>query len=262
MARHADWPSRFEGHDFPQSIPDPDDVLAGAPAPWAALPTDERTGIDLATVRRRLEQAGRVGALTTYPEPAQVTTQVIDGVEEPFSGQSAVLVALFEEAGSTHVVLTRRSFELRFHSGEIALPGGRRDPGESPIDTALREAREEVGIAEGSVQYVGWLSPLMTLASGSSISPIVGRLAERPELVIDQAEVDRAFTVSLDELLADGAYLQERWRREFSPFGSDPDGFFPIYFYRVPGDLIWGATARVLTELLCLATGVGWADPQ
>ena len=262
MARHADWPSRFDAHDYPQSIPDPDDVLAGAPAPWAALAHESRTGIDLATIQRRLELAGRNGAVAAYPEVSEVRTRVIDGVEEPFSGQSAVLVALFEEAGSTHVVLTRRSFELRFHSGEIALPGGRSDPGESPVDTALREAREEVGIDEGSVQYMGWLSPLMTVASGSSISPIVGRLAQRPELVIDQAEVDRAFTVSLDELLADGAYLQERWRREHSPYGSDADGYFPIHFYRVPGDLIWGATARVLTELLCLATGVGWADPQ
>jgi 8-oxo-dGTP pyrophosphatase MutT (NUDIX family) len=185
---------------------------------------------------------------------------VLDGVEEPFSGRSAVLVALFEEDGSTHVVLTRRSFALRFHRGEIALPGGRSEPGESPVATALREAREEVGIGESSVDYVGWLSPLMTLASGSSISPIVGRLARRPDLAIDQAEVDRAFTVSLDELLADGAFLEERWRRDRSPFGSDEDGYFPIFFYRVPGDLIWGATARVLTELLCIVTGVGWLD--
>ena len=151
MARHTDWPSRFDGHDYPQSIPDPDDVQAGAPAPWATLSLDSRTGSDLATIQRRLELAGRAVAVTSYPEPSQVTTQVIDGVEEPFSGQSAVLVALFEEAGSTHVVLTRRSLALRFHSGEIALPGGRRDPGESPIDTALREAREEVGIDESSV---------------------------------------------------------------------------------------------------------------
>ena len=262
MARQANWPSRFEDHDYPQSIPDPDDVLAGPAAPWAALHRAARTGIDLATIEQRFDEAGRRGAVDAYPPAAQVQTRVLDGVEEPFSGRSAVLVALFEEEGTTHVVLTRRSFALRFHRGEIALPGGRSDPGETPAVTALREAREEVGINEASVEYFGWLSPLMTLASGSSISPRVGRLAQRPELVIDQAEVDRAFTVSFDDLLADGAYLEERWRREHPPYGSDDDGYFPIYFYRVPGDLIWGATARILTELLCIVTGVGWAVAQ
>ncbi len=79
-------------------------------------------------------------------------------------------------------------------------------------------------------------------------------------MVIDPGEVDRAFTVSLAELAGDGAFLEERWRRNVSRPGSDEDGFFPIYFFRVPGDLIWGATARVLTELLCIATGVAWPD--
>ena len=262
MARHAHWPSRFDGHEYPQVIPDPDDVRAGAVSPWSSLGIEKRTGIDMATVERRFIDAGRRAVLDTYPSPNEEQTRVLDGVDEPFSGLSAVLVALFEEHGTTHVVLTRRSFTLRFHRGEIALPGGRRDDGETPVMTALREAREEVGIEESSVDYLGWLSPLVTVASGSSITPIVGRLARRPELAIDQAEVDRAFTVALDDLLADGVFLEERWRRDASPHESDEDGYFPINFFRVPGDLIWGATARVLTELLCIVTGVGWPGVQ
>jgi hypothetical protein len=61
-------------------------------------------------------------------------------------------------------------------------------------------------------------------------------------------------------LLADGAFLAERWRRASPRPGADKDGYFPIYFYAVPGDVIWGATARVLTELLCVLTGVAWPD--
>jgi 8-oxo-dGTP pyrophosphatase MutT (NUDIX family) len=171
-------------------------------------------------------------------------------------------VALFEEDGETHVVLTRRSFSLREHRGEIALPGGRSDDGETPVATALREAREEVGIEEASVRVAGWLSPLVTLAFGSAIWPVIGFLERRPVMVIDPSEVERAFTASLAELLADDAFLEERWRRELARPGADADGFFPIYFFRVPGDLVWGATARVLTELLCVVTGVEWPEAK
>ena len=168
----------------------------------------------------------------------------------------------FEEEGETHLVLTRRSFSMREHRGEIALPGGRSDPDETPIATALREAREEVGINETAVRVVGWLSPLVTLALGSAIWPVIGFLKERPVMVTDPAEVDRAFTVPLAELLDDGTFLEERWRREQLRPGADSDGYFPIYFYRVPGDLIWGATARVVTELLCVVTGVEWPEAK
>ena len=173
---------------------------------------------------------------------------------------SAVLVALFEEDGETHVILTRRSALLRQHRGEIALPGGTSEPGESPIATALREAREEVGIDESRVDAVGWLSPIVTFASGSAIWPVVGLLDARPSLVIDPREVDRAFSVTLADLMREGAFVEERWRRDLMLPGADAEGYFSIYFYRVPGDVVWGATARVLTELLCIVAGVDWPD--
>jgi 8-oxo-dGTP pyrophosphatase MutT (NUDIX family) len=187
---------------------------------------------------------------------------VADARRTPVIHRSAVLLALFEDVGETHLVLTRRSMHLRSHRGEVALPGGRSDSGEDPVATALREAREEVGIAEESVTPVGWLSPIVTFASGSAIWPVVGLLESPPVLVVDPTEVDRAFAVSLTDLLADGAYLQERWRRTQTRPGADVDGYFPISFFAVPGDVVWGATARVLTELLCLVTGVAWPDAQ
>ena len=81
-------------------------------------------------------------------------------------------------------------------------------------------------------------------------------------MVTDPSEVDRAFTVSLAELLAEGTFLEERWRRPVAWLEPDAEGYFSIYFYRVPGDLIWGATARVLTELLSVVTGVEWPDSK
>jgi 8-oxo-dGTP pyrophosphatase MutT (NUDIX family) len=261
MAPDDARPARFEGHEYPQILPEPDDIQTGAKAPWSGLSLTERTGLTLGLVESRLKDALRHFDNSAIPGDPSLM-DIAGGTGQPIVRRSAVLVALFDEAGETQLVLTRRSFSMREHRGEIALPGGRSDAGETPIDTALREAREEVGIAETSVRSVGWLSPIVTLALGSAIWPVVGFLEHRPAFVTDPSEVDRAFTVSLAELLAEGAFLEERWRRELARPGADADGYFPIYFFRVPGDLIWGATARVVTELLCVVTGVEWPEAK
>jgi len=260
MTRSGEWPTRFVDHEYPQVIPEPDDIRSGGPAPWAQLELTKRTGLSLSAVLDCLRDRGRTYDVSTMPTSPIDLEGVTQANRELITRKSAVLVALFEEAGETHVVLTRRSFALRSHRGEIAFPGGRSDIDEAPIDTALREAHEEVGLEPTLVTPVGWLNPIVTFASGSAIWPVIGVLAERPTLNADPAEVERAFTTSLSSLLEEGAFLEERWRREHRGSGGDTDGYFPIYFYRVPGDVIWGATARVLTELLCCATGVEWPD--
>src|ERR1700722_5914571 len=261
MAPDGTRPARFEGHEYPQTLPEPDDIQAGAQAPWSSLPVSQRSNLTLELVESRLKEAQR--HVDNSVLPADLEGFTISSLEaQPIAQRSAVLVALFEEDGETHLVLTRRSFSMREHRGEIALPGGRSDAEETPTETALREAREEVGINEASVRVVGWLSPIVTLALGSAIWPVIGFLNERPEMVTDPAEVDRAFTVSLADLLMEGTFLEERWRRATPRPGADEDGYFPIYFYRVPGDLIWGATARVVTELLCVVTGVEWPEAK
>jgi 8-oxo-dGTP pyrophosphatase MutT (NUDIX family) len=242
----------FPGHRFPQVLPAPDEVRPGGAAPWSHLDPAQRRGLTLARVQEALAAAGRVG---TPPDAPRELEGAADDERRRIERLSAVLVALFEEAGEVHVVLTRRSFDLAHHRGEVALPGGRAEEGESPLATAVREAEEEVGLAPDEVTEIGWLSPIATFASGSAIWPVVVRLARRPDLVPDPREVDRAFTVSLADLLAEGAFAEERWRRGARP-GADEEGFVSLLFFRVPDDLIWGATARVLTELLCLVVGV------
>lgn len=263
MAPDDARPARFEGHEYPQTLPEPDDIQAGDMAPWSALSLARRSNLTLELVESQLKVSQRhVENSILSGDPQDLTVTDRDG--RPITQRSAVLVALFEEDGETQLVLTRRAFSMREHRGEIALPGGRSEGDETPTATALREAREEVGIEESSVCVIGWLSPLVTLALGSAIWPVVGVLEERPLMVTDPGEVDRAFTVSLADLLAEGTFLEERWRRHVTRPGADGDGdgYFPIYFYRVPGDLIWGATARVLTELLCVVTGVEWPEAK
>jgi 8-oxo-dGTP pyrophosphatase MutT (NUDIX family) len=167
---------------------------------------------------------------------------------------SAVLVAAFEEDGEARVVLTRRAGTLSRHRGEVAFPGGRLDPGEPALAAALREAHEEVGLVPEVVQPRFWLRPIVTFASGSIIRPFVGTLEGRPRLEPAPGEVARVFDVSVSALLDDGTFHEERWRRP-TPRPSGAEGTFPIYFFEVDGEVVWGATARILTELCCLVTG-------
>jgi 8-oxo-dGTP pyrophosphatase MutT (NUDIX family) len=260
MVRDAATSGRFGDHDYPQVIPVPDEVRIGLPAPWSALDPEQREGFTISLVLQRLHEAKRTFDVGPMPsEPAELA-MVADAPEQQAVHRSAVLVALFEEEGETQVILTRRARNLSSHRGEIALPGGRSDQDETPVETALREAREEVGLVSALVKPVGWLSPIVTFASGSAIWPVVGVLEGRPDLISDPGEVERVFTVALRDLAADGAFLEERWKRGNLRPGADQEGFFPIYFYRVPYDVIWGATARMLTELLCVVTHSNWPE--
>ena len=253
----------FDNHEFPQVIPTPAHVSPGAEPPWAELSAQRRSGLSLDRVAQALRAAGRHFDVAQPPaEPAELRALVGGGVDVPITRRSSVLVALFEEDGEARVILTRRSIELKNHRGEVALPGGRNDPGEDSVTTALREAHEEVGLDPGDVTVVGWLSPIVTFASGSAIQPIVGLLSGRPNLVANPVEVERVFDVSLTDLLQADNFREQRWRRDVPRPGADPDASVAIYFFRVPGEVVWGATGRVLAELLAVATGTHTSLPR
>jgi 8-oxo-dGTP pyrophosphatase MutT (NUDIX family) len=176
--------------------------------------------------------------------PAEPWPPAGPGVQLPFSGSpAAVLVPLFEEDGQARVILTRRSDRLRSHTGEVSFPGGRLEPDEAPLAAALREAGEEVGLVAEDVEILGQLEPLATLSSRSGITPFVGVLPARPVLHPNPHEVEHAFDVALVELLDDAVYREERWDTQW---GADR----PVHFFDLPEDMVWGATARILHELL------------
>jgi 8-oxo-dGTP pyrophosphatase MutT (NUDIX family) len=258
MTDQGERPERFAGHLYPQSIPEPLHIKDGLPAPWSSVSPASRRDLTFDKVIARLRDANRLLGDSEPPDKPEELGIVADDVPTPITQRSAVLVALFEEGDEAHLVLTRRALTLRYHRGEIAFPGGRCEVDETPLDTALREAHEEIGLDPALVTPLAWLSPIVTFASGSSIWPIVGTLKARPRFTIQTSEVDRAFSVALKDLVADGAFIEERWRRSEGRVGADDDGYFPIYFFKVPGDVIWGATARVVAELLALVTGAAW----
>lgn len=199
-----------------------------------------------------LDAAGQAGAV-----PADVGN---DGIfEAPVVGEipalprevnAGVLGVLFEEDGETRVVLTRRSTQLRTHQGQVSFPGGRLEEGEDASSAALREACEEVGLDSALVTTVGWLHPLMTMVSSSFILPVLGTVAARPRLVPSPDEVERIFDVSLAELADPAIFHEEHWRIPGRAIAGSEDNSFPVWFFEVSGELIWGATARMLYELL------------
>ena len=174
----------------------------------------------------------------------------LPGLDQPGSRPAAVLCALFEELGEAHVLLTRRSSNLRSHTGEVSFPGGRLEDGEAPVAAALREAGEEIGVDPAQVDILGQLSPLSTYSSRATITPFVGVLPGRPRLTANPAEVERAFDVSLAELVSDEVYHTEVW-------DLPGVGWREMNFFELVGDTVWGATARMLVELLAMLFDTG-----
>ena len=231
-----------------QIIPRPEIWRPGGPAPWAHLPPEDRQPT-LADVRT---------AFATAPAAKPWIGPTGDGRKI-----SAVLAALYarDEAdgseGLAQVLLTRRSQNMRAHRGEVSFPGGRSEPDDADsVATALREAREEVNLDTGGtggtdgIEIIGELDHLATFSSGASIVPVVGVLPGPPTgLVAEPGEVDAILHVTLAELADPAHYREEIWR---FPDGLDRS----ITFYELVGDTVWGATARMLRQLLALVLGV------
>ncbi|HXE46626.1 MAG TPA: CoA pyrophosphatase [Conexibacter sp.] len=154
--------------------------------------------------------------------------------------EAAVLVPLYLRDDELHAVFTKRREDLRRHPGEISFPGGRRDhPSEQLDATALREAEEEIGLSPEEVELLGTLVPVSTFVTGYLIYPHVGLIepiAWRPS----PNEVELVLELPLHQLVA-GYALRPMTRRGFT-FETDT--------YVVGDHLIWGATARILGDLL------------
>ena len=165
------------------------------------------------------------------------------------SAAFAVLVLLYEHEGETCVVLTRRAPHLRRHPGEVAFPGGRREPGDSDLwATALREATEETSLDPTGVRCIGRLGNFTTVTSHSRwVCPFVAVVDRRPLLRPAPDEVEAVLHVRLSELLADEAWHEEIWELHDHQERI-------MTFFELPGDTVWGATAAVLRQLLEIAT--------
>lgn len=154
---------------------------------------------------------------------------------------AAVLVPLYVDRGELHAVLTERRPDLRRHAGEVSFPGGRQDEGERDLRvTALREAEEEIGLSHDAVTIVGALKPTPTIATSYAIYPFVGLIEPGMTWTLSPREVSQVLEFTLRELR--NGYQRRRLIRRGIPILTDT--------YTVDGHLIWGATARILGDLL------------
>jgi 8-oxo-dGTP pyrophosphatase MutT (NUDIX family) len=156
------------------------------------------------------------------------------------SVDAAVLVPLFGWPDDPGLVFTERRQDLRRHAGEISFPGGRRDEGESYLETALREAEEEIGLDRGRVQVVGALPPIGTFVTNYKVHPIVGLIDRDLVFEPNPTEVETVLAFDVSELRS--GFAMRRLVRRGIPIRT------PTYV--VAEHLIWGATARILGELL------------
>ncbi|MEX2106556.1 MAG: CoA pyrophosphatase [Solirubrobacterales bacterium] len=156
---------------------------------------------------------------------------------------AAVLMAIYGWPEEPGLIFTERRADLRRHAGEISFPGGRRDEGDADLAaTALREAQEEIALDPVAVELSGALPPTSTFVTGYRIHPFVGLVADPAELGLEPnpAEVETVLTFSLE--LLRGGYEMRRLLRRGVPIHTPT--------YEVEGHLIWGATARILGDLL------------
>jgi 8-oxo-dGTP pyrophosphatase MutT (NUDIX family) len=160
----------------------------------------------------------------------------------PGAKQAAVLVPLFlDAAGALHLVFTERRADLRRHAGEISFPGGRRDDEDADLQrTALREAHEEIGLSPDAVELVGALQPTPTVVTDYAIYPFVGLIEPGFAWVLQEREVEQVLELPLEAVRA--GYARRRLVRRGVPFRTDT--------YETGGHLIWGATARIVADLL------------
>jgi 8-oxo-dGTP pyrophosphatase MutT (NUDIX family) len=184
--------------------------------------------------RSRTEVARRLRAVLLDPEAA-AALDVHGRID------AAVLVPLYLSDGALHTVFTRRRDDLRRHAGEISFPGGRQEEDESDLRaTALREAEEEIGLDVDDVELVGALQPTPTIATNYAVYPFVGLIEPGRTWRPSAAEVDEVLEFPLHRLRE--GYARRRLLRRGVPFRTD--------VYCVDDHLIWGATARIVADLL------------
>ncbi|HKJ42445.1 MAG TPA: CoA pyrophosphatase [Sunxiuqinia sp.] len=153
---------------------------------------------------------------------------------------SSVLLLLFPIDGKIHTCLTKRNPNMKNHPGQVSFPGGKIEEGESPELTAIREAEEEVGISPLDVRLLGRLSELFIPVSSYSIFPYVGWMDQKPQFTLNKDEAEKLILFPVQDFLQDEniAHTDMQTKR----------GLLTVPYYPFDDEIIWGATAMILSE--------------
>jgi 8-oxo-dGTP pyrophosphatase MutT (NUDIX family) len=159
---------------------------------------------------------------------------------------SAVLLPIYYKEGEIHILFTRRTENVKQHKRQISFPGGAQQGNESLLDTALRESSEEIGLAPDKVKILGELDDTVTLVSNYVVSPFVGLVPWPYDFKVDGWETDEIIEAPVSSLLD-----EESWHHKTELRGGKK---VTAYYYHYRGDVIWGATARILHQFLDIFT--------
>jgi 8-oxo-dGTP pyrophosphatase MutT (NUDIX family) len=163
----------------------------------------------------------------------------------PEARRAAVLIPIYlDEAGIPSLLLTLRKTYEGVHSGQVSFPGGKFEEGETdPVQVALRESWEEIGLAQHQVEVLGLLSPLYIPPSHMHVQPVVGFITEQIKFKLQELEVERILFTEIGSLLRSGAVRQKEIMLSSNQKMNTP-------YFEIDGETVWGATAMILGELL------------
>jgi len=199
-----------------------------------------------AVLRERLAGTlpGLEAQLRFMPTPAPARTGWKPGEFPSDARIAAGLLLLYPGEHGPSIALTVRASGLRRHPGQISLPGGATDPGETLVQAALREAHEEIGVDPAGVRILGELTPVYVLVSGFTLHPVVGITHHRPTFAPAAREVEAVLEVSVADL-QDASRIRHGTRTREGVAIEYP-------YFDLLGHQVWGATAMILGEFICL----------
>jgi len=200
----------------------------------------------LAELSRRVSEGALNPEAMLQMAPIGRQLPKLEWIQKQNPKRSAVLIPIYNDRIDFRTVLIRRKSYDGVHSGQISFAGGRQEEGEVPHETALREAHEEVGLHPNQVELTGKLSGLYIPPSNFWVEPFVARLSEQPKLVPEPTEVEYILTPTLEEL----------WSTEIrtETVVQTRAGKMKVPAFDLNGEIIWGATAMILSEFIALCT--------
>lgn len=194
-----------------------------------------------------LINAGNIKKALSQALPGQVSHRKMLPLNRVLSAQpddlllikhSSVLLLLFMENNELNACLIKRPAHMKQHAGQIALPGGRIEKGETALETAFRETWEEIGITSDQIEILGSLSEIYVQVSGFQIHPFVGWLNKKPEFIINKYEVEKMISFPLKNMKNSLAEVEL----------ETITGTLKVPCFRYEDEIIWGATAMILLE--------------
>tara|TARA_B100001250_G_C19770622_1_gene777003 strand:+ start:326 stop:949 length:624 start_codon:yes stop_codon:yes gene_type:complete len=153
---------------------------------------------------------------------------------------SSVLILLFFKDNCWNFFLTKRTQHVNHHKGQISLPGGVHEGNESLQETAFRETEEEIGIPSKDINLIGELTPFYVPISNFKIFPFIGWLKIKPEIKIEIKEVEKIFSISLDEFILESTQKSKK--------DILHNNVVTIPYYNINNEIVWGATSVILSE--------------